>query len=177
MLTEAEKATLPYGCLMLVFDLPKWPQFVEKFIDSEDFEPQKWMEGKAKYEEPHVTLLYGFEQEVTLDQIKPLLMPLEDINVEFKDVSVFYNTNYTDEGAFDLVKFGCESDQLRQIRKVLETLPNKQTYSEYNPHATIAYVKAGKGKKYDGATFTPFTLKPNKYLFSAPDKSSVEFVL
>jgi 2'-5' RNA ligase len=170
-LIKEEKVSLPKGCLMVLFDLPKWPEFVSKFIDSEDFEPQKWMEDKATYEQPHVTILYGFDPEVTLDEVKALLMPLEEINVEFKSIGHFGNEN------FDVVNFVCESEQLRQMRTVVETLPNEQTYPDYNIHATIAYVKPGEGAKHEGAKFTPFTLKPSKYLFSAPDGTNEEFTL
>lgn len=165
-----EQVNLPYGCLMISFELPKWEWFVGKFIDSNDFEPQKWMENKATYDECHTTVLYGFEPNVKLEEIKPLLMKLEDINVEFKSINHFGNEK------FDVVKFECESEQLRQMRKVVETLPNKQSYSEYNIHSTIAYVNAGLGSKYD-RTFTPFVLNPDAYLFSSNGEPVKRFVI
>lgn len=170
MILTEEQVTLPYGCLMLNFELPKWSWFVGKFIDSDDFEPQKWMDGKAKYDDAHITILYGFEPSVKLEEIKPLLMKLEDINVEFRGIDHFGGEK------FDVVKFNCESEQVRQMRKVVETLPNKQTYFEYNPHVTIAYVKPGLGSKYD-RKITPFTLKPVEYLFSKPGEETRRFVI
>ena len=169
ILTE-EQVNLPYGCLMLSFELPKWAWFVSKFINPDDFEPQKWMDSKASYDEGHATILYGFEPTVKLEEIKPLLMKLEDINVEFRCINHFSNEK------FDVVKFECESDQMRQMRKVVETLPNKQIHSEYNIHATIAYVKPGEGAKYD-RKLTPFTLKPDAYLFSSNGDPVRRFII
>lgn len=169
MILNEREVKLPYGCLMITFNLPKWEWFVEKLIKEEDLRPQVWMEDKATYEQMHVTVLYGFEPEVELDTIKPLLLPLDEIEVEFLRINSFENKE------FDVVKFEAKSEQLSALNKVLSTLPNKPTYS-YNPHATIAYVKPGLGKKYN-KTVKPFILKPSAYLFSSANGSKEEFTI
>jgi len=174
-LLEVE-AKIPYGCLMITFALPKWEWFVDKFIDPADYEPQLWMDDKATYDQMHITVLYGLDSKITLDEVKPLLIPIEDINVDFKAINHFENASYGGKNSFDLIKFEVESEQLRALNKVLTTLPHKEFYSYYQPHATIAYLKTGEGAKYD-RTIRPFTLKPDGYLFTSANGSTTAFIV
>lgn len=168
-LTE-ETAKLPYGCLMATFNLPKWKWFVAEFVNEDDLQPQKWMENESKYDHMHVTVLFGFEKEVEIEEVKALLMPLEDIEIEFEAIDHFSNET------FDVVKFKCESKALQKLHTVLKTLPHWESPHGFNIHATIAYVKPGKGAKYD-RTIKPFKLKPDGYKFSRPDGSEESFTL
>jgi 2'-5' RNA ligase len=167
---------IPFGCLMVTFALPKWEWFVSKLVNPNDYEPQRWMEGNATYDQMHITVLYGLDPKVTLDEVRPLLLPIDEINVDFKAINHFPNAGYGEGNRFDLVKFEVESEQLRALNKVVSTLPHKEFYAHYHPHATIAYVKVGEGEKYDRA-IKPFTLKPDGYLFTAADGSTVSFII
>jgi len=56
-----------------------------------------------------------------------------------------------ESNAGDVVKVDVESEDLRRLnQKIANALPNTETHPGYKPHATIAYVKAGLGKKYAG---------------------------
>ena len=169
-LLKEDVVKLPYGCIMVTFALPKWQWFVNELIDPNDLKPQRWMEGKAMYDQPHCSILYGLAPNVTIDEVRPLLMHLDNIDVEFTGISCFETERC------DVVKFDCESPQLRALSKIIRTLPHEDPHSTYNIHATIAYVNKGEGEKYI-KKITPFTLKPDGYLNSSPDGASVGFIV
>ncbi len=51
---------------------------------------------------------------------------------------------------FDVVVVEIISDDLKALHALIkENLPNEQTYEDYRPHLTLAYVKSGAGAKYD----------------------------
>ena len=165
-----EDVELPFGVVMVTYDLPKWKWFVEKLIDEEDLAPQKNLEGRSYHDKPHTTILDGLSPEISIDDVKPLLQHLEKIDVEFLNID-FFEGKY-----FDVVKFNCESPYLKAQNQIVKTLPHKELYDGYNIHTTIAYVKKGEGQKYV-RKITPFTLKPDGYLFSSPDRATVSFII
>ncbi len=94
---------------------------------------------------PHITIRYGMD---TLDpaEIAPAFKDLGRIKARMGKVSVFETDKY------DVVKVDIDSTDLREANKMVgETvkLPG-ETFKNYIPHATIAYVKKGEGKKYVG---------------------------
>jgi len=94
---------------------------------------------------PHITVRYGLETTNPKD-IEPAFKDLGPVKVKFGKVSIFETDNY------DVVKVDIESPDLEKAnKKVGETvdLPG-ETFKDYKPHATIAYVKKGEGKKYIG---------------------------
>ena len=98
--------------------------------------------GREK--EPHITVRYGLD---TDDPAKLAeLSKLGPITAKIGKVSIFETDKY------DVVKAEIESDSMRAAsRKVgeLVAVPG-ETFKDYQPHATIAYVKKGEGKKYVG---------------------------
>lgn len=155
---------LEYGSLILNFNLPKWPWFVRKIVDSKD------LAAYGYSEEPHVTILYGFHAEVKLEDVKVLLLPLADIRVVFTDLNFFKTA------VFDIAKLDASSLQLTQLNELVKTLPHETLHSQYNPHMTLAYLKSGVGEKYK-KPFKPFTLQPISYTFNQPGQGSTTFVL
>jgi len=115
--------------------------------------------------EPHVTVRYGME---TLDpgEIAPAFEGMGPIKAKMGKVSIFESDKY------DVVKVDIESDDLRSANKrVGETvdLPG-ETFKDYKPHATIAYVKKGEGKKYVGnAAFEGKEITIDEIVLSAKD--------
>jgi 2'-5' RNA ligase len=94
--------------------------------------------------ETHITVKYGLTTEDAEDVIK--VLPKETIKVKLGKVSLFEN----DEKEYDVVKVDVESDQLHKMHEALSDLPNEDENPEYIPHMTIAYVKKGEGKQYEG---------------------------
>jgi 2'-5' RNA ligase len=131
-------------------------------------------EGFGREEEPHVTALYGLtgEDKQTAEQVRKALAGEGPIKLRLGKLSLFENEKY------DVLKVDIESDDLQRINGKLSELPNENDFPDYHPHATIAYLRKGAGKKYtgtsvfDGAEVTIPTL-----LFSARDRSKVPIPL
>jgi 2'-5' RNA ligase len=139
---------------------------VLKYIDPADIYDDETKDYGLEHN-PHVTLLYGLKNEISVNYLKDYLGYLtSNIEIKLVGISIFENDNY------DVVKFTVESDDLKQINKKLNKLPNKQTYPEYVPHITIAYVKPSQGKKYVKKLSNPTTIDANTFIYSDGDKNS-----
>jgi len=81
-------------------------------------------------------------------------------------MSVFENDKY------DVLKVDVTGESLHDLNGKLSELPNEQTFPEYKPHLTIAYLKKGEGAKYAGdprfegqkLSFDTLTFSPPKEL-------------
>jgi len=104
--------------------------------------------GKDDYgieTEPHITALFG----LTEHEPAPVAKAVADhgqIEVTLGKLSVFKNPEY------DVLKVGVSGDSLHALNGKLSKLPNEQSFSDYQPHLTIAYLKKGQGAKYEGST-------------------------
>ncbi len=127
----------------------------------------------GREDEPHITVRYGMET-VDVKDIAPAFEGLPPIKVKAGKVSIFEADDY------DVVKIDIESpDLLAANKKVGDTvsLPG-ETFKDYKPHATIAYVKKGEGQKYVGDTNLEgqeFTI--DKITFSGKDGNLHEIPL
>lgn len=100
---------------------------------------------KGKEDEPHITVVYGIHDESSRDVIGEILKNQKPIVVTLRKSSLF------EKDDCDVVKLDVESPELHELREaILEACPNTQTYSEYQPHVTLAYVQKGAGQKYVG---------------------------
>lgn len=145
---EGQKATIHDHSNVQV-DLPKAESdsirsFAAKISDSEIYtDPKDPSYGREGH--PHITIRYGMDT-VDPNEIKPAFADLGPIKARIGKVSIFETDKY------DVVKADIESKDLEAANKrVGETveLPG-ETYKDYKPHITIAYVKKGEGKKYIG---------------------------
>lgn len=133
-----------FGCIMLkVPRNEQWNSILES-IDEADVYEDEDQPGRFGIEtDPHVTVLYGtHDNEIDLEDIKQTIMNREGISLKMVDISIFENEDY------DVLKFGVESEDLMKFNSDLtEKYPYTNEY-DYHPHATIAYLKPGTGKKY-----------------------------
>jgi tRNA nucleotidyltransferase/poly(A) polymerase len=139
---EETSERIEYGCLMLFLEVPIWSK-ITSVVDLDDLYIKGDDYGVEK--EPHLTILYGFHDEVTPEQVFELYkskMPLKPIEVKISGISVFENPD------FDVVKFDVNSDLLAKVNGIMRELPNTTKFPDYHAHITIAYVKKGEGKKY-----------------------------
>lgn len=93
-------------------------------------------------DEPHVTVLYG----LTKDEPKKMAEKLKDfgsIKLKLSKMSLFENEDY------DVLKFDVESEDLHKLNNYIRKHFDYETdFPDYHPHATVAYLKKGKGKQY-----------------------------
>jgi 2'-5' RNA ligase len=81
---------------------------------------------------------------VTEDEVKSVFEGFTgSINIEVDGIGVFENKDY------DVVKFNVNPDgSLQELHDKLSEFPNSNSFPDYKPHITLAYIKKGLGKKY-----------------------------
>jgi 2'-5' RNA ligase len=98
----------------------------------------------GREESPHVTVKYGLHTSDS-KEVESIVKGNGPITAKLGKVSIFENDD------FDVVKAEVESPQLHALnKKIAEGTQVTDTYQDYKPHVTIAYVKKGEGKKYVG---------------------------
>lgn len=98
---------------------------------------------------PHITTLYGLATNKAAD-VKAVVDGFGPVTITFGKTDYFASP----DANWDVVYVAIESDDLIALNQLLtDSLEYTATRSEYVPHATLAYVKAGLGKEYAGKDF------------------------
>jgi len=170
-LNERAAQKLEYACLMLGANMPDWKEKIS-IVKEEDLYKEGDDYGYEK--EPHVTVVYGLhDDEIKEEQFLDEVERLYPVEVTIDEIGVF------DENEdYDVVKFNVPLvEDLEDYRKhFVRYYPNTQTYDEYHPHMTIAYVKKGEGSKY-AQKVEPFDVIFNKAIYSTPHEEKKIFDL
>jgi len=139
-----ESTSYDYGCVMVEVPVTNWNEIISVINKDDLYEVEG--ENYGIQDNPHLTLLYGLKSNITKEQVEQVLQKAIDgdkIIIEIENIGLFENDN------FDVVKFNIKkTEQLQKLFDSLSELPNENTFPDYNPHMTIAYVKKGLGKKY-----------------------------
>jgi 2'-5' RNA ligase/GNAT superfamily N-acetyltransferase len=161
-LKENSDNPIEYGCLMLDVNIKNWQELLDRIDDNDVYDEI----GFGKENEPHITVLYGFHDDVNVDDIISDVKSLkEPIQFSFKSASLFSNDEY------DVLKFDIESDELIKLNKHFkDNYDNTSTFPTYHPHLTIAYLKAGTGEKYVFDLKQSIEGKSKKFTYSTVDK-------
>lgn len=111
--------------------------------------------------EPHITVKYGLLGSES-DAVREILEGQGPIRATLGKVSLFENPD------FDVVKVDVESPDLARLHEAIKAeTPNTESFPEYQPHVTIAYVKKGKGRQFVGdKTFEGQKVEFDRVLFS-----------
>jgi 2'-5' RNA ligase len=99
----------------------------------------------GREDQPHVTVRYGLEG-VSAADVASVVGDYGTVRLKLGAVSCFEGAEKGKD--FDVVKVEVESEDLQRLNRMLGRLPHTDTHHVYRPHATIAYVKAGRGRKY-----------------------------
>jgi hypothetical protein len=162
ILKEQVQPKYEYGCAMLYFDFPTINE-IHDIINPEDVYEDPTNPTFGLETEPHTTLLYGLHDGVTEQDIKNVLDKFTFGNCKIANASLFENEN------FDVLKFDVSGEGLYEANTELVKYPNTQTFPDYHPHMTIAYLKPGKGKQYaDKLNGQEFELTPTHAVYSMP---------
>ena len=164
-LNEKETVTQSKNCAMLYFDFPAMAT-LHQAIRPEDIFTVESNEMYGFETEPHCTLLYGLQPEVTVDQVAKKLEGIKFGECKAYNLSLFENEDY------DVLKFDMEGDNLHNANKALTELPYSTDYPDYMPHMTVAYLKPGKGAEYLRILNSQeHSLKPLHIVYSMTDGS------
>lgn len=118
----------------------------EAHIGEDDLYLHPWYMTLGREYELHLTILGGLDISVP-DEVKKLVVGIQDIEVELGLISVF-----TSNDLYDVVKLDVRSKGLRNLHKKLCRLSHTKFFPVYKPHVTIAYVGKGKGNDLVGQT-------------------------
>lgn len=110
-------------------------------IPDEDLAPD------GRETDPHVTVKYGIHT-ADVEKVREVLANEPPITVTLGKTSFFPNG---ESGSGDVLKVDVDSPDLHRLNaKIADALEVTDTHPEYVPHASIAYLKPGKGKDYEG---------------------------
>lgn len=102
-------------------------------------------DGHGREKEPHITVKYGITISEPTPGLRKLIQGTQSFKIELAEVSIFSNEKY------DVVKLGVLSPELHKLNAAIkEIVPTEDTFPVYNPHCTIAYVRAGEGQQFAG---------------------------
>lgn len=129
-----------YGCLMAMVDL-SFAESIAKFqrnLISESMLYTEEDDDSYGYDtEPHCTIKFGFTPDLTKEQLREVLYGIKPFKIKLTEINQFQNPPN-----FDVVKFQIHKcPVLSTIRDRCDKFPNEDSYPEYNPHMTLAYVK------------------------------------
>jgi 2'-5' RNA ligase len=109
--------------------------------------PDSDLAKDGREDNPHVTIKYGLKTDDP-KAVRAVFADEPPIKMQFGKTSLFN----TDE--HDVVKVAVYSQALHRLNKsVSDAVEHDDTFPTYKPHATIAYVKPGEGKKYTKKAF------------------------
>lgn len=131
--------------------------------------PDSDLADDGRETEPHITVKYGLHT----DDHKPIQNILKDekpITLRLGKTSLFPPN---EEDGYEVVKADVVSPDLHRLNKKISGLPHTDTHPEYKPHATVAYVKIGKGKKYVGRDLSGHEYTTDHIIFSSKSGKKV----
>lgn len=137
--------------------------------------PDEDLADDGREETPHVTVRYGIDND-DAEAVRKLLENEPPLSVNLGKTSVFPADQ---ERNSDVVKIDVSSPDLERLnKKITEAIPGKEDTRPYSPHVTLAYVKPGLGKKYEGKTdLEGQTITVDKIAFNDRQGNSTEVPL
>jgi hypothetical protein len=119
--------------------------------------------GGGKETDIHCTVLYGLHDATPSSELKEYFSGVKPFKVNLGKISYFENKD------FDVMKIDVDSDELRHINSDIKAnFDNTQTYDEYNPHVTIAYIKKG----YDRSNIDEYAFSGESFEIDSIEFSS-----
>ena len=178
MIMEDGKSYHEKSCTMFVLadkqaaEIVTWSQR----IDTKDIYDNSLHEY-GRESEPHVTILYGINDDKT-EPIRQALLKAGwsvPIVIEFGPIDKF---SLSDK-PYDVLKIPVISADIHKLHELIKLCTdNTVSFPDYHPHLTLAYVKKGAGDKYFG--MEPMKGKKlvfDRFLFRTREKESHSILL
>ena len=171
LLNEEQNRKYEYGCAMIYFDFREM-QYIHKLIDSNHLYTEESDSSFGLENEPHTTLLFGLHDEVPLESILGVVNNHTFNTCRVHNASLFSNEKY------DVLKFDVNGQGLHDANKQLREFPHTNSFPDYHPHLTVAYLKPGYGQRYvRKLSNMGYMLKPTHGIYSHPDGTKTKFDL
>lgn len=154
-----------YGALMLTVNYKGWDKIMDEFEKSDLYTEEP---GFGLETDPHVTILFGFHENVDLDKLQKLIKSSvkDKIIITIKNRTYFESVN----DKYDVVKYDIESKDLSKLNKLMiDNFDYTSDFPDYHPHMTTAYVLVGKGEKYKTKQ-EPISIECTEFVYSPPGK-------
>lgn len=133
-----------YGCLMLKTGGGNLVE-LQNLISSDDiFYTKEFENPKYIRETFHVTLLYGFIDNLDPDDIFSKVKDIIPKTVYLSHIDMFELEN----SDCIIAKVKPTQELLNVNKKLRDSYQYYSSFDDYIPHVTIAYVKKGKGQEY-----------------------------
>lgn len=153
---------------------PKHAKAIQDY--AADINPDDLHETETNDDVPHITVKYGLHTDDHRD-VEKILEPMAPARATLGTTSLFEN----DDKDYDVLKIDVASDDLAALNKaVADGTEHTDTFPEYHPHATVAYLKKGRGKNYVGQDVLgkiPATVNFDTVHFSGKDGRKVPISL
>lgn len=147
-------------------DLPE--AFAAKIRAFGETIPDSELAGDGRETESHITVLYGLH-DADPAQAAALLEGSGPVEAKVGKLAVFKGK----DGKPDVLKLDVSSPDLAKLnRNLRQGVEYTNSFPDYKPHITVAYVKAGEGRKYAGKAvpgLTGETIPFDRVTFSSKD--------
>ena len=163
LLTEVEEV---HTVMVNVPATEKLMNYIAKVPDEDVYKLGDPEYGKTK--RPHITVLYGIDPAEGEKTKKILAKVPKNLSATLGKVSLFHPPGKD----FDVLKIDVTSPTLAKVNALLrKSVKYTNSYNEFKPHVTIAYLKKGTGDKYVGDTaFEGTKLTFQTFLYSDEER-------
>ena len=172
-IVESDIVEHPYEYSCLMVDLPSDSASIvkhwgTKFINVDEMYIDTESGIKGLEDRPHVTIKYGINDVNPTDTMRQVIG--SDITFTLGTISKFENE------LFDIIKVDIDSDCLSQLNNnITENIECTDSFPDYVPHCTIAYVDKGSHNHLLGNDYlSGISIENNMVVFSAKDGTEHE---
>jgi hypothetical protein len=117
----------------------------------------------GREDEIHCTVIYGIHDKRSLS-VRQVLKEVKPFEIKLGKISSF-----TAPEKFDVLKVDVSGVELHRLHDLIRgKIQVTESFPEYKPHVTIAYLKKGKAEQYVGSeVFKNVSMRVNKVVFSS----------
>jgi len=158
-----------YDYATAMLDVPGMDEKIKQWR-KENLTPEMLDEENADGDcDGHITILYGLLSD-DVEAVKEAIKDYGKDSIEFEVDAIQIFENDTDVISAKII-----SKDLAELNKMISKLPNENTYDEFIPHMTMAYLKSGEGKQFVGQK--PFKGKFSVKEFMLSDKNGEKEII
>lgn len=128
------------GCIMLGTEQPLSDFITDDMLYYSDNPERWWINGRV--EKTHLTLKYGLLPNVKKHHVDAVLKDVEIPSTVMTEGVTLFHSPYGDEDYICVVLGVTKSREILELHNQLNYLPHINTFPQYKPHITLAYIKS-----------------------------------